>query len=758
MAMPFVAKQFTFTQPDGTALEVLGWGNQYAAVFETLDGFTLTRNPVSGFFEIAQLSADGLRLEPAAAPKGHVDGVRAGVRRNLRVSPPAARAQAAQGVAQMGLRRCDERRIARTNLMRAARVLGGPLTAPPTRATTGSFVGLCLLIDFIDAPATIARQDVDNFCNQPGYTGFGNNGSVFDYFRDNSIGRCAYTNLVTHYYRAKQPKTYYTDESLPQGVRAMELIGEALAHWKANNFDFSALTQDNAGFVYALNVFYAGPVTNNWAKGLWPHAWTLNPRIALLPGKWAADYQVTALGNELSLGTFCHENGHMLCDYPDLYDYQSQSAGVGGFCLMCASADEKNPPQISAYLKRAAGWAGGVTALAHHQTVNLDAAGNQFAIFGKNNGEYFLVENRVRAGRDAAIPDAGLAIWHIDELGNNSNEQMTPALHYELSLEQADGAFALERATQIGDATDLYGQAVNRFANATIPSSKWWDGSASHLEIFDISAPAQVMQFKVRLGPDAPATQDISKSSSPARAIPDDDAAGVVDTIHVAESGSIASLTVTLDISHPYIGDLIVSLRAPWGAVLRLHDRARGSMDDLTLMIDEAALPALAVWRRQEAHGDWTLFVQDLAPNDIGQLNRWGLAFVLGGVSAGDLVLEERTGVAIPDNDPLGIVRSIQSTTAGKIASIEVSIDITHPFIGDVALQLDTPSGQQITLQNRAGGNRHDLVTTFTIATTPLLMSAIGTDIAGIWTLRIADHGGSDVGKLNGWKIALRAQ
>ena len=65
----------------------------------------------------------------------------------------------------------------------------------------GDFIGLCLLIDFSDSPATIARDEVDRFCNQTGYNGFGNNGSVSDYFRDQSIGRCRYTNIVAPYYR-----------------------------------------------------------------------------------------------------------------------------------------------------------------------------------------------------------------------------------------------------------------------------------------------------------------------------------------------------------------------------------------------------------------------------------------------------------------------------------------------------------------------------------------------------------------------------
>ena len=109
--------------------------------------------------------------------------------------------------------------------------------------------------------------------------------------------------------------------------------------------------------MYALNVFYAGPVVNNWSQGLWPHSWSLASPFDAGGGKKLFDYQITNMGARLTLRTFCHENGHMICDYPDLYDYGSDSAGIGNYCLMCYGGNNKNPVQISAYLKNESGWA-----------------------------------------------------------------------------------------------------------------------------------------------------------------------------------------------------------------------------------------------------------------------------------------------------------------------------------------------------------------------------------------------------------------
>jgi len=502
MPTQFSGKRFTFTQPDGSPLELRGFGDQNHAVFETLDGRTVTQNPSTGYYEVAQLTPDANALEPAPASAA------ASLPRSLRVSRSAAAAAGRASALSVGGRRCEQRRQERQQQQRALRAMaaaGGPLLAPPQRQTIGDFVGLCLLVDFSDAPATIQRSEVERFCNEPGYTGFGNNGSVRDYFFESSLGRCRYTNIVAPYYRAKRPKTYYTDRLIAQPQRAYELIGEALAHHKASGFDFSPLTVDGSGFVYAMNVYHAGPVTNNWAEGLWPHSHHLGSPVSLAPGKQAFDYQFTAMGAELELGTFCHENGHMLCDYPDLYDYGGESSGVGKFCLMCAgNFDEKNPNAISAYLKRLSGWAGTVTPIEHGRQLTLRAGSNDFAIHARDGREYFLFENRKKAGRDSSLPDEGLTVWHIDEDGSNNNEQMTGARHYELSLEQADGRCDLEKSgSNLGDSGDLFAGPTARFSDATNPSSKWWDGASSALTIDEISAAGESMTFRALLS-DAP--------------------------------------------------------------------------------------------------------------------------------------------------------------------------------------------------------------------------------------------------------------
>jgi M6 family metalloprotease-like protein len=79
-------------------------------------------------------------------------------------------------------------------------------------------------------------------------------------------------------------------------------------------------------------------------------------------------YLLTGLGsgpNDLTIGTFCHENGHLLCRFPDMYDYGNRdgdgvsSAGIGSYCLMGAGNHLNNgrtPAPVCAYLRDLAGW------------------------------------------------------------------------------------------------------------------------------------------------------------------------------------------------------------------------------------------------------------------------------------------------------------------------------------------------------------------------------------------------------------------
>jgi len=567
MPTPYFGEEFTFYNPDGSTVRLRGWGNQYAAVFETLDGYTVVKDPATQFYQYARLSDDKTALVPTGTNVGSVDARTLALPRGIRTIRGSAKIQAKAAQLAGPQRRWEVRRQERRA---ALRQLNGPSAAPlaaARAAVTGDYKGLCILIQFPDVPATIARQEVDDFCNLSGYTGNGNNGSAYDYFASVSDGVLRYKNLVTSYYTAAHDRSYYADPSILFGERTRELILEALTSLRTGGFDFSSLTGDASGFIYALNVFYAGERVNNWSEGLWPHSWSLAAPFDATSTKKFSDYQITNMGSALTLRTFCHENGHMLCDFPDLYDYGRQGAGVGHFCLMCNGGSDLNPTQVSAYLKNLAGWTTRATALSPGSSASVRAGTNDFLFHRKTATEYFILENRQQSGRDASLPDAGLVIWHVDELGSNENEQMTAALHYELSLEQADGRFDLELRSNYGDASDLYGSPTAvKFGDTTVPSSKWWDGSASGLSIVDVSLPGPLMT--VLTG---------------GAVVYEHDDYGGRSQILDAGRYDLAALTIG--------NDVISSVRVPLGWRVTLYQHAGFSGTTRVLTADTPALP-----------------------------------------------------------------------------------------------------------------------------------------------------------------------
>lgn len=527
-AAPF-NRDFSFKQPDGTQVTLHGKGDEFQSHFETMDGFTVVFDPALRAYCYAALSSDGATLVstglPAHQPSGNA------VARHLRPAAESARRQyqfrRRQWETTLGL-------AAQPTAAVRTPASAGPASAPtkdyydiPTpHVTTGTRVGLCLLIDFEDDPATVPQADIVEFCNGDDYHGFGNGGSVKQYFLDNSNNQLHYTNIVTVYLRIPNtlhPKSYYNDPLIHCQQNANRLIPDALETLKRlpNYFTeilpaFNALTVDASNHVVACNVFYAGDNGGVWDYGLWPHAWVLSVagEQDLGNGMKIYPYQISNIGDWLGLFTFCHESGHLLCGLPDFYDYESDSVGgAGAFCLMGDWLNDLYPPQLCALAKTWAGWAELVELDKFTiQTATVAAPKgqnfNRFYRFGKPGvpTEYYLIENRQRLGWDVALPGRGVTIWHVDELGNRDSQSTnynTTHANFVLSLVQADNQFHLQRNLNRGDMQDLFYEGnptpnyANAFADGTAPSARWWDGSASGLNLTNFSANNPTMTFDV---------------------------------------------------------------------------------------------------------------------------------------------------------------------------------------------------------------------------------------------------------------------
>jgi PKD repeat protein len=118
----------------------------------------------------------------------------------------------------------------------------------------------------------------------------------------------------------------------------------------------------------------------------------------------------------------------------------------------------------------------------------------------------------------------------------------------------------------------------------------------------------------------APTTQTYSNTS--AIAIPDNNNTGVTRTIAVSgrTGNAPTNASVSVNITHPYIGDLIVDLIAPDGSVYNLHNRTGSSADNIVQTYSRNL-------STETLNGTWSMRVRDRAAQDTGTLNSWSITF-----------------------------------------------------------------------------------------------------------------------------------
>lgn len=604
----------TVGQQNGGDVELRVFGDEHYARYENLDGYTAVHDTEFGQFCYARLAAGVLRST----------GV------SIMEVPPAGVVRHLQEDQHVVERKSQARRL------RRAAITGGPVhegvvrTFGPNQGllegrvlSTGEVKGLTILVNFQDVSSTVTRADVEELLNGENYTRNGTICSAREYFLRVSSDKLDYTNVVVGPYMLSRNRQFYVNNLL---------VEEALQLAVGDGLDLEQFDSRNENIVDALNILYAGRTQYN--GDLWPH----NHHIDLRFGATRTDlYLLTSLGRtaaDLSIGTFCHENGHLLCRFPDMYDYGERdgdnvvSAGIGNYCLMGSGNHldfGRSPSPVCSYLRDLAGWC--------DNEIDLVTAGPYEAEHGQYNtvmkyrttkpNEYFLVENRSKMGLDRGSAASGLAVYHCDFLGSNELQQGSATAHYQCALLQADGHRDLELNANQGDGSDLFGETGGvALSSESTPHSREWDGRDSGLVISSIGQPGQTVSFTVGQG--APALTAAGQAR-PMAAIPDNVASGVASTISIAEAGTVEQIKVTVDIEHPFIGDLWVTLTSPTGRSTVLHAELGGSKDNLTATYDSASPGTLTDMVGQPIQGTWVLRVVDRAPRDVGKLRHWSI-------------------------------------------------------------------------------------------------------------------------------------
>jgi subtilisin-like proprotein convertase family protein len=241
---------------------------------------------------------------------------------------------------------------------------------------------------------------------------------------------------------------------------------------------------------------------------------------------------------------------------------------------------------------------------------------------------------------------------------------------------------------------------------------------------------------------------------NPNMAIPDQDPAGIVSRVFVPDSGQIRSLSIFVDITHPYIGDLVVRVTDPDGNRIDLHQRDGGSADNLVRTFTRETVPTLATFLGKDIKGTWSLEVSDHAKFDEGHLRRWTLAAEV--LADTTRRFESAPGRKIPDQDPAGITDHISVSGMETVRDIAVDVDISHTYIGDLRVSLSNPGSREVVLHAREGRSADDIQRTYTVEDEAGLRDFVGQPANGDWALSVSDHASRDVGKLNRWALTLR--
>jgi immune inhibitor A len=384
-------------------------------------------------------------------------------------------------------------------------------TAAAARAPLNGVVRVVVILaDFSDKPmATPKTQFEDLFFS----LGKVPTGSVREYFREVTHGKIDIQGEVVGPYRMPKTIVQYangdsgTGNALPN-ARTLARDAAVAANPAIN---FSAYDNDKDGFVDAFIVIHAGRGGEETGKAtdIWSHKWVLDGGAFNADG--AKIYAYLTVPEDCKLGVCAHELGHLLFGFPDLYDADYSSEGIGDWCLMAGGSWNNGgltPAHPSAWCKAQQNWVTVINQTSNKDSVPIEDVKTGYEVHrlwknGAAGKEYFLVENRQKSLYDKFLPGSGLLVWHIDDAVDGN----TADAHYQVALLQADGKKDLEKNVNRGDEGDCFpGTSGNKnLTNTSNPSSKSYGGASTCVSVTNISASANVMKADLKVSCVTPA-------------------------------------------------------------------------------------------------------------------------------------------------------------------------------------------------------------------------------------------------------------
>ncbi|MFB0618150.1 M4 family metallopeptidase [Streptomyces sp. AGS-58] len=121
-----------------------------------------------------------------------------------------------------------------------------------------------------------------------------------------------------------------------------------------------------------------------------------------------------------------------------------------------------------------------------------------------------------------------------------------------------------------------------------------------------------------------------------------------------------------------------------------------------------------------------------------------------GGGGGGGTSYENTSPVAVPDNGPAVTSDiTVSGRTGNAPSNLQVGVDISHTWRGDLVIDLVGPSGTAYRLKDFSSSDSADNVTeTYTV-------NASAEPANGTWKLRVQDQATYDTGTINSWKLTF---
>ncbi|MFI9760028.1 S8 family peptidase [Streptomyces sp. NPDC051963] len=119
------------------------------------------------------------------------------------------------------------------------------------------------------------------------------------------------------------------------------------------------------------------------------------------------------------------------------------------------------------------------------------------------------------------------------------------------------------------------------------------------------------------------------------------------------------------------------------------------------------------------------------------------------GGSSGGTTFSSSTAVSVPDNgSAIESSIAVSGRSGNAPSALQVGVDITHTYRGDLVIDLVAPDGSTYRLKSAGSDSADNVNTTYTV-------NASSETANGTWKLRVQDTAAQDTGTLNSWKLTF---